>query len=90
MLQFHHYPVPLFFFSSKTDLLILFQANHKSPPLKTAEKLRRKEERVNMSFPRIFLFFKLACFNSATVMQQEVKDNNYYFVLFFRIERKRD
>lgn len=33
--------------SVTSDLLILFQVNHKSPPLKSAEKLKRKEERVN-------------------------------------------
>ena len=33
--------------SVTSDLLILFQVNNKSPPLKSAEKLKRKEERVN-------------------------------------------
>lgn len=33
--------------SVTSDLLILFQVNHKTPPLKSAEKLKRKEERVN-------------------------------------------
>jgi len=73
--------------STKAGLLIFFQINHKSPPLKSAEKLKRKEERVNMFFPRVFLFLKLVCSNSATVTQKEVKNSSFF--LFFRIERKK-
>ena len=60
---------PVTSFSSKADLSIMFQINHKSPTLKSAEKLKRKEERVNMLFPRVYSFLKIVCSNSATVIQ---------------------